>query len=322
MKKYVSLGIMITLYSGKRYTAPELAERYETSVKTIYRAIDTLLEAGMPIRCIAGKGGGYEIIKESKIDTSFFTLSELGSFISFIKSTKGSLPHENTTSLEDRIHDLPDSKMKDNLLLITKSMVFDTENWGSVKQNALLSEQIKESILECKKLEIEYQSRASVIEKRIIHPYTIVFKSGIWYMYAFCEIRNAFRLFKLSRIKTLIKQPETFERQNIDTLSKPWNKEFENSLEKINVRMLINKNIMPEIVEWLGVNSLKFCTQKCNQNQNQNKDKIEVESQVSFSKGLVHRLMQFGRDITVLSPQKLKEEIANECLTIYKSYMA
>ena len=66
--------------------------------------------------------------------------------------------------------------------------------------------------------------------------------------------------------------------------------------------MLINKNIMPEIVEWLGVNSLKFCTQKCNQNQNQNKDKIEVESQVSFSKGLVHRLMQFGRYITVLSP--------------------
>lgn len=316
MKKYVSLGIMMTLYSGKRYTAPMLAEKYETSVKTIYRAIDTLLEAGMPIRCISGKGGGYEIIKESKIDTSFFTLSELGSFISFVNSTKGTIFADDLTTLEERINSLPESKLKYDLLLETNSVVYDTENWGSTCNNGLINKHIKESILECRKLEIEYLSASSISAKRIIHPYTIVFKSGVWYLYAYCETRKAFRLFKFTRIKTINKLNCSFERIEIDTHSKPWNKDFHNNLEKIKIKILAHKEIMPEIVDWLGTNNIKIHTQ----NYRQNSDNICLESEVIFSKGLIHKLMQFGDNITILSPQKLKNEIANECYNIYKTY--
>ena len=319
MKKYVSLGIMITLYSGKRVTAPELAEKYETSVKTIYRAMEILLEAGMPIRCISGKGGGYEIIKESKINTSFFTMSELGSFISFIKSNK-SFSNSPPSSIEERLEMLPDGKMKEDLFLETASFVFDTENWGSTNENNLLVEHIKDAILNSKKIEIEYESKTSIIENRVLHPYTVVFKSGIWYLYAFCEKRKAFRLFKLSRIKSLKQTDILFERQNIDTLSKPWNKEFKSNFENIKIKLLATEKILPEIIEWIGKNSIKINPQNNEKKYGQNLQNTLLEFEANFSKGLIHRLMQFSDEIQILSPQKLKDEIANECYKIYKNY--
>lgn len=319
MKKYVSLGIMMTLYSGKRYSAPELAEKYETSVKTIYRAIDSLLEAGMPIRCIAGKGGGYEIIKESKINTSFFTLNELSSFISFLKSTRGSLMQDSGSSIDERLNCLPDEKIKNELINESSALVIDTDSWGSCPQNSLLTEKIKEAIIKSNKVEIEYISRNSY-EKRIVHPYTIVYKTGVWYMYAFCEKRSAFRLFKLTRIKSLNVLESTFIRKDINTLSKPWNKEFEENLEKIKLSLIANKNVMPEIVEWLGTDKLS-CSQIGNHNQNTINNQYIIETTANFSQGLIHRLMQFGNNVEVLSPKKVQEAIKNECYKIYKTYI-
>ena len=320
MKKYVSLGIMMTLYNGKRVTAPELAEKYETSVKTIYRAIDNLLEAGMPIRCISGKGGGYEIIKESKINSSFFTLTELSSFISFLKATKGSVINESSSTIDERIESLADKKIKENLVSESNALVIDTDNWGSSSQNSLLSEQIKQAISKNQKVEIEYSSRNDCVVKRVIHPYTIVYKAGVWYVYSYCENRSAFRLFKLSRIKTLNVLNQRFERQNIDSLSKPWNKEFEENLETIEMCLIAKNCVMPEIMEWLGNEDVLY-NQICNHNNNNNLNYYSIKTNVNFSLGLIHRLMQFGNNVEILSPKKLQDAIKNECYNIYQTYI-
>ncbi len=322
MKKYITLAVMLSLFSGEKFTAQKLAEKYETSVKTIYRAIDTLLEAGMPIMSKQGKNGGYELIKQSGINTSFFTKEELSSFISFINSTQQNILGENIASIQDRLNTLPDKTLAFELCKTSASLVIDTNTWGSKDKNNANSNIIKKAISSSNKLLISYLDKNGRFSKRAIEPYTLVYKTGVWYVYGFCEQRKAFRLFKLARIKSIVNLNEKFEKQNINTLSKPWNKEFEANLEKIEIELLCPKSIIADLYEWLGedITISKFSNEKCNQYSNVNNDYNLINGVANFSIGLVHRLMQFGSLIKVLKPTKLQEAIKNECYSIYNSY--
>lgn len=312
MKNYVSLGIMLTLLNGKRYNAPKLAEKYETSVKTIYRAIDNLVSAGMPIRCISGKGGGYELIQESSISTSFFTMHELCSFISFIKSTNKSYPHDQSKSIEERLNLLKDKHLANDLLTESKQLVFDTETWGSAN-NEYKSKEIKDSISKSRKILIEYLSE-NELDRRIIHPYSLVYKVGSWYVYAYCEKRNAFRLFKLSRITFLTILEQKFTPINIDPLTKPWNKDFERNLENIDIKLIIPEPLLEDIKEWLGDNIAVSKIQIAERSQ------LLIHAKAIYSIGLVHRLMQYSNKIKILEPKKLQDSIKQECEKITNIY--
>ena len=310
MKKHVSIGIMLTLLSGKRVTASFLAEKYETSVKTIYRSIDTLLEAGMPIKCLQGKNGGYEIIKESSISSSFFTTKELCAFISFLKSTRSNIDIHSFT-LEDRLSSLSDKSLAQELEKESKTMVIDTNIWGHIDRENKKSDIIKNAINKNLKILIKYLNKnINKTESRVINPYTLVYKTNMWYVYAYCEKRKEFRLFKLSRICSLEILTDHFEKQNIDTLSKPWNTSFKANSEEINITLQCYYCDLNDIKEWL---------ENCNVKQDSN-NKFTLTGKALFSLGLVHKIMEYGNRIKIVSPTKLKDAVITECYNIYNSY--
>jgi len=311
MKKHVSLGIMLTLLNGNRVTASYLAEKYETSKKTIYRSIETLLEAGMPINCFQGKNGGYEIIKTSKLSSSFFTMNELCSFISFLKSNSKCIIDNEPISIEERLTTLNDKNLALAIENTSKSLVIDTSSWGQYNLYNEKIKTIKNAINKNLKLLIEYRNKESeVIKERIIHPYTLVLKTNIWYVYAFCENKTNFRLFKLSRISNITNLNTKYIKDDIDILSKPWNKEFKNNLEEIEIEFECHNSCMPEIYEWLGKDVSVI---------NQNNINL-IKTKVSFSHGLVHRIMEFGNKIRIIKPQKLSNALINECTNICLNY--
>lgn len=311
MKKHVTLGIMLTLLNGKRITASYLAEKYEVSKKTIYRSIETLLEAGMPISCLQGKNGGYELIQTSKINSSFFTFKELCSFISFLKSNSKCIIDEDPFPIEERLDLLENKNFALEIENQSKSLVIDTNSWGQNYSENEKTRIIKKAINETTKLLITYQNKSDLhVNERTIHPYTLVLKTNIWYVYAFCENRKSFRLFKLSRIMNLINLKDKYIKREIDILSKPWNSEFKTNLEVINLEMLCNKSCMPEIYEWLGKDI--YVCDKLN--------KKIIKAQANFSYGLVHKIMEFGNKITILKPEKLSAALLNECNEICLNY--
>ncbi len=313
MKKHVSIGIMLSLLSGKRVTASYLATKYETSIKTIYRAIDTLLEAGMPIRCIQGKNGGYELIKESVINSSFFTMKELSSFLSFIKTTNN-LINKDTVFLEDRISNVFDQEIINEINEESKHLVIDLSMWGHSESNTKLISTVNECIKNKTKLEINYINiKAKKSTKRVIHPYSLVFKTDTWYVYAFCEKRNSFRLFKLSRIENINCIHEQFIKKQIDVLSKPWNKDFKNNLEEIDIELQCETMLINDVIDWLGDNSQIEII-------NEHPRFAYIKGKAYYSLGLVHKIIEFGDKIQILSPIKLKEAIVSECDNISSFY--
>lgn len=301
---------MISLQSGSRYTAKALAEKFEVSIKSVYRAIDVLLSAGMPITSIQGKNGGYELIKESKINSSFFTMDELSSFISFIKSNPNSYSKH---SLDERLLSLNNKSVIENIKTKSQEVVIDTNLWGLSCKDNEITDIIKKQIHSKKKIIIEYFiSCSNRIDQRIIHPYTLVYKMDNWYLYAFCEKRNSFRLFKLTKIKNYNILDENFEIKNIDVLSKPWNLEFKNNLEEIEIELICPTLFINDIKTWLNDVTT---TLECDEN-----GKNKIKGKALYSIGLIHKIMEYGDKIKILKPDKLKNALCYECLSIYNYY--
>ncbi len=304
MKKYISLAIMLNLLSGKRYSAPALAEKHETSVKTIYRCIDSLIMAGMPIVSIAGKNGGFELAKDSLLYSSFLTTKELALSLGFLKSSK-ELVGSNDFSVEEKLENCKDKNLKNLLLKESEELVIDTQTWGSTAKENTKIETIKDAISSETRLKIDYMA-----QPRTIEPYTLVFKAGAWYVYAFCLRRGSFRLFKVSRIKNLATTDEKFTRKNINLLEKPWNNDFSKSFENIVINLECKSDIASDILEWLdGGRVIKTSG-----------DMVMISSKASFSLGLVHRLMECGNSVRVVSPEKLRLALVSECTKIANEY--
>ncbi len=303
MKQYITFAIMLSLLSGKKQSAKELASKFETSTKTIYRCVELLLEAGMPIVSQAGKNGGYELLKESVVPPNFFSTKELDLLNSIIKGSCPSLVSSEVLLLNEKIEN-----MRENSCAFeseSAEFVIDTLSWGAEENGKnLMAEKIKNAISSQNTLEICYNN-----EKRQIEPYTLVFKGGAWYVYANCLKRLSFRLFKISRIKELTILENKFERKNINTLSKPWNKEFKENFKQIDLKIECYDNVESEVEEWLKSPLI----------ENVGNKKI-VSGEANFSFGLVHKLMEFGNKIKVLSPQNLKTAIVNECNQIKSNY--
>lgn len=308
MKKYITLAIMLTLLDGKVHKAKQLSEKFEASLKTIYRSIDTLLEAGMPLSVTLGRNGGFSLLDANKINSGFFTNNELCSFLSYVGANPGKFDGITNSSLFERIKN---SCNKNSETIIEKSqkVVIDVDVWGSSGNFTNNQELIGEAIENMFKLKIEYAEKENSV--RTIHPYTLVFKTGSWYVYSFCELKNSFRLFKLSRIKKIEVLNQKFERQNINCLSKPWNSSFQKNHEKISILLEVKNSFIPELLDWFGTN---FKIEKSDN------EKSTISAEVFNSYGLIHRILQYGNNITVLSPTSLISDIKNECETIFKKY--
>ncbi len=309
MKKYITLAIMLTLLDGEVHKAKELSEKFEASLKTIYRSIDTLLEAGMPLSVNLGRNGGFSLIDSNKVDSGFFTNNELCSFLSYVSANPDKFDNISNNTLLERIKKSLNKQSANKIIEKSQQIIIDTDIWGSVgvySQNQNILSHAIENML---KVKIDYIDKNG--SKRTIHPYALVFKAGSWYVYSFCELKKDFRLFKLSRMKRIEITTETFERKDIDCLSKPWNFSFHQNLENINMVFEIENQLVPELYDWFGN---KFQIVEFGEKTS------KISATVVRSIGLIHRIMQYGNKITILSPESLIFDIKSECENIFKKY--
>jgi len=309
MKKYISLAVMLSLMDGKCHKAVELAEAYETSTKTIYRSIESLLAAGIPITSELGRKGGFKILNASKINSGFFTSEELANFLSFAFSNQKKLEGSFFAPLEERLKNSLSSEEVENLLDSSNHLIIDTDVWGDKCSEASLKNIIDSAIKTRSKLDLTYKSEKSAA--RTIHPYALVFKNGAWYLYAYCENKKDFRMFRLSRITKIKKLDQCFEKQKHSCILKPWNFSFEQNHDKIEVSLLVKKDRVSEIMEWLSSSIIL---------SHELMDNFLIKAILTYSYGLVHRLMSYGDSVIILSPKSLALDLQNECKKIFDSY--
>ena len=198
--------ILYYLLDKGHATAPELAEKFEVSVRTIYRDVDAISSAGIPIYVTTGRNGGIRFLDDHVLNKSFFSDSEKLEILSSLQSLSAVQYPEVDTVLK---------KLGAIFQIgLTDWIDVDFSRWGSVAESEnRLFRQLKQAILENCEITFDYYNSTGDGSKRNVYPYKLIYKDKAWYLFAFCLSRNKNRLFRLSRIKNLILTEVHFERK-------------------------------------------------------------------------------------------------------------
>lgn len=210
MKNERLFGIVYTLLSEESITAKELAERFEVSTRTIYRDIDLLSSFNIPIYASKGKNGGISLLDNYKFDKSLLSKEEQNQILFALQSMKklGVFEKDNI-ELADKMQQIFQNKGKDWIRI-------DFTDWNNSSEQNRLFELVKQAVLEERKLEFDYYNSYGEKTERKVEPLQIYFKHKAWYVQAYDETKEAYRFFKVTRIKNLKLLDETFVRDMPD----------------------------------------------------------------------------------------------------------
>lgn len=201
-------SILIQLQSKRLITAREIAERFEVSIRTVYRDINTLRNAGVPIGEEEGKG--YFIVDGYRLPPVMFSPEEANALVAVEKilnyHTEDSLK-KNFDSVLFKIRAIlkPDDKEKIEYL---KSRIGYHAPWAP--QSNYLSI-IQNSIVNHTKVKISYTSKKDEITQRIINPYALYFTGAVWSTIGYCNLREDIREFRLDRMVELQVTSDSFK---------------------------------------------------------------------------------------------------------------
>ncbi len=291
--------IIYILLEKKTVTAKELAERFEVSVRTIYRDIESLSATGIPVFMSKGKGGGISLLSDFVLNKTVLTQDEKDNIISALNAIK-TIDIENSNPAIGRLSSLF-GKQNSNWIEI------DFSDWGNgdrKKDNFLI---LKNAIINKNVVEFEYYSSKGEKTERTAECLKLCFKSRDWYLYAYCRQRKDNRFFKLSRMNNILVLDEKIERVAPETVFEQEQLPFESEL--ITIKMKFSYKMAFMVYDIF--------------------DNFEVMSDGSFlvtanmpkANWLVSYILSYGEHCEVLEPQEIRDNIKNTIKQISKNYL-
>ena len=211
------LSIIVILLNKDNITAKELANRFEVSVRTIYRDIETINLAGIPIVSSQGRDGGFSILDNYRMSHQLLTLDDMTSIIIALKNIGNFSENENIDITIDKISNIVPKDKKQEFDYHFNELIICDLPWG-YRSNSKDKEKyriIYEAIREERLVNIEYRDPYGKITERKIEPMSLVLKGLNWYVFSYCNSRNDYRFFRLSRIHKINILEKRFNRRDI-----------------------------------------------------------------------------------------------------------
>ena len=286
MKDNRLFRILYYILEKGKVTANELADKFEVSVRTIYRDIDSISSAGIPIYALQGKGGGIEIAEDFVLSKSLLSENEKQQIMSALQGL------DNTTI------------QRENELLTKLSALFkmkntswievDFNNWQNNKMYEKTFDDIKSAILSKNIISFTYFSSNEKETDRSVKPVRLIFKSQDWYLYALCLLRNDFRYFKLSRIKNLEIHTEKFDDS------------FENAILK---KEMPHENTVHVKVKFDRKVAFRVYDEINGEITEDNDGNLYSEIEIPNDYNLYNYIFSFGDEAEVLEPEEVRIQI-------------
>lgn len=242
------VSMIMILLNQERVGAQELADMFEVSPRTIYRDIDTINMAGIPVCSIPGVGGGFEIMPKYKIDRTVFSTADLSAILMGLSGLSDMmLGNELINALAKVKSVIPADKAKDVELKVNQISI-DLSPWMGNRNIQASFEMIKMALQENRMLTFEYIAHHGNKTARMVEPYQLVLKSSHWYLQGYCHERSDYRFFRLSRISNLQMIEETFAPRDDQKPSLAFAEILETMQTKIKIR--IHKSVMDRVLDF------------------------------------------------------------------------
>lgn len=242
------VSIIMILLDKERIGAQELADKFEVSPRTIYRDIDAISMAGIPVRSASGVGGGFEIMPEYKIDKKVFSAADLSALLMGLSSLSGMVRGDELVHALAKVRSFIPAERAKDIELKVNQICIDLSPWMGKSKIQPYLEMIKAALQESKLLSFEYIAHHGNKTARTVEPYQLVLKSSHWYLQGYCHKRNDFRLFRLSRMSNLQMQEEVFTPRDYQKPILDFAESLETMQTKIKIR--IHKSVMDRVLDF------------------------------------------------------------------------
>ena len=203
-------SILTQLQSKSMLTARELAEKYNVSIRTIYRDIRTLENSGIPI--VTEEGKGYTLLPGFNLPPVMFSEGEANALITaeqLILKNKDQSFVEQYKNAITKIKAVLKNNQQNKLELLSERIVFRNNLKNSKTSDHLIT--IQSAITNFNLIYLEYETMESQHTDRVVEPFALYSTQDNWLLIAFCRLRKAFRVFRLDRMQQLQVQNEKFE---------------------------------------------------------------------------------------------------------------
>ena len=294
------IGILSVLLQEEKTTAPELAERFEVSRRTINRDIEDLCKAGIPIETMQGTGGGISIMSGYRLDRTILTSKDMQMILAGLRSLDSVSGSSYYGQLMEKIQ-----AGSSEFISGRDSILIDLSSWNR-DSLAPKIETIQEAIGDRNLVKFRYFAPSGETERRV-EPYYLVFRWSSWYLWAWCQKRKDYRLFKLNRMDGVEKTGKHFECREAAMPDLSNEKIFPGGIK---VKALFDADQKWRLVEEFGTSCFT-----------ENDDgKILFTAEYTDMENLITWILTFGDKAEVLEPKEAREKIRTMTEAMIKNY--
>ncbi|MEA5003894.1 MAG: YafY family protein [Christensenella sp.] len=288
--------ILYLLLNKQKTTAGELADKFEVSVRTIYRDIDALSLAGIPVYMTKGKGGGISLMDDFVLQKSLLSQEERDQILIGLQSLRA-VQYPETDEILSKLNGLFRQKEFDWIEV-------DFSGWGSEQKDQFIL--LKTAILNKRMITFYYFGVNGRKTQRQIEPLRMLYKGKAWYVQGFCRDREDYRIFKLSRMKEVCVTDEGFTRDAslLPVLDKPYD-----DMQYTSVKMHIGKALSYRVYDEFD-----------EKNIHETAAGFEVVLTVPEDEWMYGYILSFGAHAQVTEPEHVKSNIRERIEKMKENY--
>ena len=290
--------IVYLLLERRSVTARELAERFEVSPRTIYRDVDALAQAGIPVYADRGQGGGIRLMEQFVLNKSLLSVKERRELLASVQGMQA-VREEEVQPLLEKLSSLFGAEREDWIEV-------DFSPWTSSGELGKYFQLLKEAILNRQVVCFSYSAANGSTVERMAEPHRLFFRGYDWYLLAWCRIRSDFRYFKLTRMRGLATLPEHFEKRNIP--------ERESAYEQPDSQIELTVRASPRMAYRVYD---EFPPDFWEKEEN---GSFLIRFAMPQNEWLYSYLLGYGPELEVIAPPQVREELLERAEKILKNY--
>lgn len=297
MKDSRLFRILYYVLERGKATASELADKFEVSVRTIYRDIDSISAAGIPIYTTQGRGGGIRLAEDFVLNKSLLSKAEREQIMVALNGM-------------NEVNSLHESELLTKLSALfkiknTNWIEIDFNSWRDDKFYEKLFNEIKSAILTNNIVDFNYFASNGEETNRRVKPVRLLFKGYDWYLYAFCLLKNEFRYFKLSRIKQFMISDDKYA------------DDFDNVVLK---KKVIYQNMVNLKVKFEKSAAFRVYDELPGLITKDKEGNLYANINIPNDYNLYNYIFSFGDKAEVIEPQEIRARIKDKIIKILDKY--
>lgn len=300
------LSIVFLLLNREKIKAKELSEKFNVSLRTIYRDIQVINSAGIPIISTNGFNGGISILPDFRIDRQVLSLKEMQAIISALQGVNDSLKNRDLDLIIEKISDMLPGKPKEKSATESE-VVIDLIPWGMAERSHSNIRKINLAMENKNIIRFLYSKIDGPSEERYVEPMTIIFKGYTWYLFGYCKLRKDYRVFRISRIKNLqvsdlcfIKRRKSYK----DYIN--WNEQT----KEIKLMLKFSGQVRTAVEDYFTEKEIEYDEQ----------GDLIVRTQMPESGWLYGFILSYGSFVEVLEPKEYRQILHGEASKIKRLY--